>query len=218
MDSFRLLAVVAVLGGASTGCSSSNGSADGGIVGRDAGATSQSSSGGGDSDGSIADGGCPTAQTCGSQCCDGAEVCAKDASGNPFCGRACVGGAECPMESSCCDPGPTGGKGGVCMPDIGQQCLCTKTIDCTSNACAPAVDTSGNPTGPYVCVPNDGAPYTGCHGLMTCGPPYCCVTDSNGNQFCATQCTADSTCGAGHCDTFDFSASSCTGGSKACGI
>lgn len=109
--------------------------------------------------------------------------------------------------------------GAQCSPDpqVPQACLCERGSDCASQTCAPAVDSSGNPTGPYVCVPDDGSPYRGCKGFASCSAPYCCVTDKKGNQFCAMPCTSDSTCGSGHCDAFDFTASSCSGSTKACG-
>lgn len=111
--------------------------------------------------------------------------------------------------------------GNQCEPDpqVPQTCLCEKSSDCGSQVCAPASDLAGHPTaGPYVCVPDDGSPYQGCAGVASCTLPYCCVTDKHGNQFCALPCTSDATCGSGHCDAFDFSASSCTGSTKACGI
>jgi hypothetical protein len=106
------------------------------------------------------------------------------------------------------------------MPSTGQTCICQTKADCVSNACAPAVDSSGSFVGPYVCVPDDGQKNDGCNGpLVTCtSPADCCVTDKAGNRFCSPPCTSDATCGKGHCDAFDFSASTCTGDTKACGL
>jgi hypothetical protein len=132
---------------------------------------------------------------------------------------ACVTSGTCPMDSTCClrtyDGGPS-----MCTPDpqVAQTCLCATGADCNSGSCAPAVDPSGNPTGPYVCKPDDGSPYQGCVGTASCTAPFCCVTDKKGNQFCAMPCTSDSTCGSGHCNAVDFSASSCTGSTRACGM
>ena len=116
---------------------------------------------------------------------------------------------------------PVGDAGpALCMPEptIAPACLCAKPTDCPSGACAPASNDAGEPTGPLVCVPNDGNPYRGCVGFATCTLPYCCVTDKSGNQFCAMPCTGDSTYAPGHCDAFDFSAAQgCAGATKACG-
>jgi hypothetical protein len=214
MLSRQFLLAVVILGGLSPACSSSGGSPTGGVH-ADAGVPTS----GGGTDAAPSEVGCTGTQLCGGQCCAATERCATDSSGNAFCGRACESSGECLGGSSCCDPGPTGGHGGVCMPETAEQtCLCTAASDCASNACAPSVDAAGNPTNTYVCVPNDGAPYEGCSGgLITCGNPYCCVTDTKGNHFCAIPCTGDSTCGSGHCDAFDFSASTCSGGTRACG-
>lgn len=190
MKTLRFLACVAAIA-ASTGCSSKSGNSAGSSV--DAGRDGADPPDGGDPDGASAP------ETGGSQ------------------PGACTTSASCPIESPCCMN--TGDAGPQCVadPQIPQTCLCEKGNDCGSKACAPAVDSSGNPTGPYVCVPDDGSPYRGCIGFASCTAPYCCVTDKKGNQFCALPCTSDSTCGAGHCDAFDFSASSCTGSTKACG-
>lgn len=133
--------------------------------------------------------------------------------------QPCTTGADCPAASPCCLRDDDGG-GGHCAADPGtaQACLCEKSSDCVASACAPALDESGNPTGPYVCVPNSGYPYRGCMGNPSlCGVPYCCVKDKNGNQFCAMPCETDSECGPAHCDAFDFSqAVYCNGGRAAC--
>lgn len=156
--------------------------------------------------GALADGGVVDAG-------NGTEASTPTSDGGP---QACTNGGECPSETPCCMRMPDGGA--ICSidPQVPQACLCQKGSDCTSQACAPAVDSSGKLTGPYVCVPDDGSPYRGCVGDSSCTAPYCCVTDKSGNQFCSMPCSGDSTCGSGHCDA--FSASSCSGGTKACGI
>jgi hypothetical protein len=218
MRAVRLLAMMAAIV-ASAGCSSKSAGSD----------PTTSSEGGTDAgDGSSADppdAGCPAAQQCGSQCCPADQACGKDATGALFCALACATSGECTMAAPCCSPrgiaasGDAGEAPGVCIPSSNDEvCLCSKGTDCASAACAPSVDASGNPTGPYVCVPITGDPYAGCSSIFQCYAPYCCVTDTNGNPFCATPCTSDSSCGAGHCDSFDFSASKCTGMTRACGI
>jgi hypothetical protein len=76
----------------------------------------------------------------------------------------------------------------------------------------------GNPAGPYVCVPNDGMPYNGCNGLLTSckGAGTCCFTDALANQFCASECTNDSQCGAAACVTYSNANTTC-GGTLGCG-
>jgi hypothetical protein len=76
----------------------------------------------------------------------------------------------------------------------------------------------GDPVGPYVCKPNDGADYDCCYGFTTCNGTGCCVADTSGNEFCAVECQNSSSCGAGHCQNYDFSIlrTICTG-PMACG-
>jgi hypothetical protein len=133
---------------------------------------------------------------------------------------ACTTSATCPTASPCCLRTGDGGAYCAADPQTPGSCLCEKSSDCASGACALAVDSSGTPTGPNVCVPNDGAPYHGCTGNpSSCGVPYCCVADTNGNKFCALPCTSESTCGAAQCVPFDFTgAVYCNGGTHACGI
>ncbi len=209
LASFLPLIAGIVVSGVLAGCSSKSspqGAADGG-----AGEA-------GDPDANP-DAGCPPASTCGSQCCDTFHACGKDSQGNTSCIQTCTSSVECPTDSPCCmhvgDAGPA-----LCMPEpvVGPACLCTKPTDCSSGACAPALNDAGAPTGPLVCAPDTGGPYQGCVGFATCSLPYCCVTDRGGNQFCAMPCTSDSTCAPGHCDAFDFSrAQGCGGDTKACG-
>jgi len=218
MKTLRFLACIAVIG-ASADCSSKGGSAtasEGGAV--DAGDGGGDAGGSGDPDAADLDGGCPATQICGSQCCVGTQVCAQDSFGNPSCTHPCMTSGTCPMDAPCCLR-VSADAGALCMPDpqVPQTCLCDKESACGSNTCAPAVDSSGQPTGPYVCGPDDGSPYRGCVGPASCSAPYCCVTDKMGNKFCAMPCSSDSSCGSGHCDPFDFSASGCSGDTKACG-
>jgi len=136
--------------------------------------------------------------------------------------RACTRSGTCPTDSPCCVPDDDGG-GAHCAPDPGtpQACLCENSSDCSPPfVCGLAVDSANSPTGPYVCVPNDGRAYDGCKGNPSlCGVPYCCVTDKNGNQFCAFACASSSECGSAKCEPFDFSSAVfCNGGTNACGI
>lgn len=216
MRSVRLLAMMVAISLPAAGCSSKSNSSG----------TATSPDGGDDSSTDPPDAGCPAERQCGSQCCAAGQACGKDATGALFCAQACTTTFDCPtMAAPCCTPtgiatkGDAGAPSGVCVPDSNDEvCLCFKGTDCSSGACAPSVDASGNPTGPYVCAPITGDPYAGCNSIFKCYAPYCCVTDGSGNHFCATPCTSDSSCGAGHCDSFDFSASQCTGMTRACGI
>lgn len=114
------------------------------------------------------------------------------------CGMGCCGSNQMCVNDRCYTP-------------------CTTASDCTTGCCAPATDTSGNPIGPYVCKQNDAAPYDCCYGITEiCGNNYCCVADTNGNQFCSTPCTSSATCGNAQCNTYSFAHSSCTD-TSACG-
>ncbi len=147
---------------------------------------------------------------------DPPEAAPTPEAGSPA-GAACKTSGDCAASAPCCAVIDGGAQ---CTADsqYAEACLCQKGSECGTSVCAPSVDSSGNPTAPYVCKTDNGSPYYGCISPESCSPPYCCVTDKNGNQFCAAPCTGDSTCGSGHCDSFDFSASTCTGVSKACGI
>ena len=217
MRSPRSSALIAcvVVGGALAGCSSSSGSSVATQSGPDGGVAGDT----GDPEAASPEAGCPPASVCGSQCCDSFHTCTKDSEGNTSCVQTCTTSAECPTDAPCCmrvaGTGPA-----LCMadPQVPQTCLCAKPTDCSSRACAPAVNAAGEPTGPLVCVPDDGSAYQGCVGIASCSLPYCCVTDKSGNQYCAMPCTSDSTCGPGHCESFDFSAAQgCGGDTKACG-
>jgi len=109
--------------------------------------------------------------------------------------------------------------GGACVATTTGSCRCKTSAECPSHTCAPATDQAGNPVGPYVCVPMDGQPYHGCNGMnVTCAANgTCCVTDTNGNNFCATACTSNAQCGSAHCDPFTFKLTTCKGPSTACG-
>jgi len=154
---------------------------------------------------------------CGSQCCSSGSVCVTDTAGNKSCAQSCTSSSQCPAASPCCAV-LTGG-GAACVANgvvTGQQCRCATTTECASGCCAPMTDASGNPVGPYVCKPNDGQPYNCCFGTTVCGGNYCCVADSAGNQFCSLPCSSSSNCGAAHCNTYDFSHTTCSG-PTACG-
>jgi hypothetical protein len=124
----------------------------------------------------------------------------------------------------------TGGDDDGCVPCGGQCCpggescvqgecqtLCTTGSDCTSSCCAPALDGSGNPVGPYVCKTNNAEAYTCCNGAFNdCSGTFCCVTDTAGNEFCAEPCSGSSSCGTASCNTYSFSATTCSG-PTACG-
>lgn len=152
---------------------------------------------------------CPVSLQCGTACCNPLAVCYDDGAGNMSCAVACSRNSECPGATPVCTLFADGSSG--CTPDLGGLQRCETAADCSTGACAPNVDTSGNPIGPFICVPNDGAAYHGCHGLLTtCSAPYCCFTDGNDNQFCATACVNDSQCGAAHCRSLSNANTTCS--------
>ena len=105
----------------------------------------------------------------------------------------------------------SGGLGG----GLGQSC--TTSAECASACCAPQLNSSGNPVGPYICKPNDGAPYDCCFGVFTdCGSGYCCFSDSNNNQFCSAPCDGPDQCGAASCETYGNLHTTCSG-DQGCG-
>jgi hypothetical protein len=139
----------------------------------------------------------------------------KDTGGNvPDTGAPDGGCIPCGT-GSCCNSGTQTCMGGSCVS------TCRSSGDCSSGCCAPATNSNGDPIGPYVCKPNDAKPYDCCTGLFNdCDSTHCCVTDPNNNEFCVTQCTQNSQCGAASCiGGFDFgdttTCSSSTG--QACG-
>lgn len=111
-----------------------------------------------------------------------------------------VDGSICltPCDGTCCPSG----KG--CVDDGTGKRSCVATCftgkDCASGCCAPAVNKAGNPVGPYVCMPDDTKAYHCCTTNFTsCPGENCCITDTQGNQFCAQSCTTNAQCGAAHC-------------------
>jgi len=169
------------------------------------------------SDACLAGSCCPAAQVCGDDCCSEGSVCVEDDLGNKSCAQACTSSDQCSDSAPCCAVLQDGTSACVANASHGGQCRCTTGTECSSGACAPATDASGAPVGPYICVPNDGAPYDGCVGAFTdCAGAYCCVADSYGNEFCAALCVSSSTCGGAECNAYDFSHTTC-GGPTACG-
>jgi hypothetical protein len=98
------------------------------------------------------------------------------------------------------------------------ECKCAVSGECPSTACAPHIDANLNPVGPFVCKPNDGQAYDGCHGLGTsCTGSYCCMKDANMNEFCALPCQNDTMCGAAHCNPYQSASGICITVTQACG-
>lgn len=174
---------------------------------------------------------CASSRVCGTSCCASGTTCYDDGAGNKKCVKYCTLSSECPPDATgttCCSALDTSGKCSntgttwACVPYgvqcSGKQiCRCAVGSDCQSGSCAPHVDpNTQQPIGPYVCKNNDGGLYNGCNGLTTCSGNTCCVKDTNGNNFCANPCTNDSQCGAAHCNTYNFSGSTCSG-PTACG-
>ena len=164
---------------------------------------------------------CPAGRTyCGSACCPAGQTCYEDSAGNPACVPTCTDSSSCPTASPCCSPLSNGQS--VCIANglvAGQECRCSTGSECSSGCCAPAIDKNGSPVGPYVCKANDGQPYDCCNGSVSCsgGSNNCCVSDAQGNEFCAEPCTNDSNCGAAHCDSLTPAALSSCSGSNFCG-
>lgn len=136
------------------------------------------------------------------------------------CAQTCAESSRCPAAAPCCTP-VTGGAA-ACVPGDpnSNTCICVNSSQCSSGCCAPAIDVNGQPVGPYVCKPNDGADYDCCGGTFnTCTGAGCCVKDGLDNLFCAVQCTVgDTTCGPARCQNYDFSLVDTTcGGPTACG-
>lgn len=121
-----------------------------------------------------------------------------------------------PCGTACCKTGQ------ACGQDSGGAPACVKTCkvgsDCTTGCCAPAVNAAGKPIGPYVCQPSDGAAYHCCYAVFnSCSSPNCCVTDTNGNRFCAEACSANVNCAPARCIPYTFGASTTCQGPTACG-
>ncbi|MGH7434756.1 MAG: hypothetical protein ACRENE_03700 [Polyangiaceae bacterium] len=172
--------------GSSSGGASADGGGDGGVV-------ADAAEGGGD-------GGC--ANPCGGQCCSAGEGCFTDTASNKTCVLACTTSTTCPTSAPCCSPAAEGrpvipAVGSFCLPAssyTGQACRCTTHSDCTGNVCAPLVNASGAPVGPYVCKANDGAPYNGC-GTCGCGSGYDCHNDPvAGESYCGKSCNVNADC------------------------
>jgi hypothetical protein len=156
-------------------------------------------------------------------------ACSGGSSGNDSgvaadAGEICFGREQCstpddPVEGSC-----SCGANGFCylfqVEGPGCSRVCTHPSDCSSYGsgwrCAPAsgnnADHSPGANFPYICRLNDGSPYGGCPPPPStgCDPPYCCVGDTNGNQFCALPCSDSSTCHGGNCNVYDPSHGSCS--------
>lgn len=186
-----------------------------GAGGTSAGGTSAAGTGGlattAGTGGSGGAGGAATCTKCPATCCDTGSQCVDDGLGNLSCKKTCSTSSECPATAQCCELLKDGT--GVCATGTGDNlCRCTKGSECSTKACAPNLDTQGNPVGPYVCVANDGGPYRGCNGaLTTCSGTGCCFIDAQQNQFCVSTCTNDSQCGAASCVTYPAKSSTCSG-------
>lgn len=162
-------------------------------------------------------------------CCPANTTCGPNSTCVPESAQGGVGGGQSGGNAG----GGSGGKASTCSPaqqcgasccgsgeacngvSDAQQCAktCASAADCPGQACAPSV-TAGQPIGPYVCVPNDGAAYHGCMGLLTsCGDGYCCFADGNANQFCAKPCTGTnlSECGLASCNMYNGDNTTCQG-------
>lgn len=203
-------------GGAAGAPSAGAGGAEAGAAGSAAGSPAAGAGTAGAPSGG--DAGTPgeTCTKCPSACCASGATCADDGLGNLSCKKACTNSYMCPSTSPCCELQPDGS--GFCSNSMGgAQCRCAHGTDCSSGACAPRIDLSGNPIGPYICVPNDGGAYHGCSGLLTsCGDGKCCMTDSYNNQFCASQCSNSTQCGKASCNTYSSANTTCSG-MLACG-
>lgn len=152
---------------------------------------------------------------CSPECLDstsgGAGGASGSSGGSPAAGSG--GGSTCDAScgSACCKIGEACvGIGG----DAQCEKACAKASDCPGESCAPAVY-AGVAVGPYICVPNDGAAYHGCMGLLTsCGSGYCCFTDGNMNQFCAKPCTGTDLAECGlfaSCNSYSNANTTCAG-------
>jgi hypothetical protein len=149
------------------------------------------------------------ATPCGADCCKAGAICTDDRAGNTACAIKCKTNSACPPASPVCSLFADGSSG--CTEDIGKPQRCAVSTDCKTGACAPNIDTTGNPVGVYVCVPNDNGPYHGCSRILTsCNGGHCCFTDAKKNEFCARPCANDAECGAGQYVAYDNSSTTCT--------
>jgi hypothetical protein len=166
-------------------------------------------------DGGGADGDGASCKACGTRCCTANETCVTDTNGSS-CQQTCAKSSECPSTAQCCQVLADGQSACTAATD---SCRCAVPADCVSGCCAPMTNASGDPVGPYVCKPDDGADYDCCKGLtVRCGADHCCVKDNLGNEFCAAACATDSDCGQAHCQSYIFSSfvTTCSG-PTACG-
>ncbi|MHB8416487.1 MAG: hypothetical protein ACYDCL_00315 [Myxococcales bacterium] len=149
-------------------------------------------------------GGACCASPCGTSCCGPTSVCFTDASGNPSCVPQCSNSSQCQPGGNCC--APIGAVSG-CIPAASvtaqTQCACTQQTDCSSGCCAPALDSAGDPVGPFVCKADDGALYDCCNGPQGCAQGCCAAYTANGayvSNVCVTLCTPDGgECGSATC-------------------
>lgn len=204
--------------GASQGDAGDSSSAGDATTAGATGSAGASAQGGGGATGSAGapsgapgEGGGAACTKCPNKCCDAGALCIDDGLGNLSCKKPCASSSQCPAISPCCEVLKDGS--GVCAVATGDNlCRCTTGAECSTKACAPNVDTQGNPVGPYVCVLNDGAAYHGCNGALTsCKGSDCCFTDALANEFCASPCTNDSQCGAASCVTYSNANTTCSG-------
>lgn len=152
-------------------------------------------------------------------CCSSEQECITLTNGPTVCAQTCASSSRCPATAPCCTP-VTGGAAACINADPSvTACICVGPTDCDAGCCAPLTDVNGNPTGPYVCKPNDGAHYDCCYGTFTnCSGNDCCVSDGFGNEFCASPCTDSTNCTASRCQNYNFSAFATTcSGPTACG-
>jgi hypothetical protein len=156
---------------------------------------------------------CPTAvRLCSGTCCPSGSICIRDQTGTHQCATACSDSSEC-LSGDCCQLLVNGG--GACISAVGATaCLCRASTQCSSGCCAPYVDPSGDPIGPFVCKANDSAEYDCCTS-DSCSPGNCCFADDAGHQFCSKPCTGSSECGVAHCNPY-AQLGSCAG-NKGCG-
>lgn len=165
---------------------------------------------------------CPPASVCGSACCSSSQTCIGDGTGAVACHATCSITSQCSAGSACSllvNSGTTLSYG-ACLPiALAGAARCATAADCANitgkPACAPfGADGMGVTAAVKVCVPNDGAPYHGCNGSVTCSGSYDCWIDSSGNSFCSTSgCASNAVCGAGGC----CSMMTCANAISACG-
>jgi len=166
---------------------------------------------------------CPGLQLCDGVCCRGTQTCTTDvASGTSFCAQTCTSSSQCPVDTPCCTPLVGSCQAGADCPSscvtaaANRVCRCTQASECATGCCAPALDQNGQLVGFSICHADDGRPFDCCNSVACLASYNCCVTDAQGNNFCAPPCTSDADCLAGHCDAPGFAMSNCAG-PYACG-